>query len=399
MARQSQAASARRHFWLYIDEFDHFISPSMAEILKGARKYRLGLTLAHQELHQLQSDPKVGSAVMTQPCTRIVFNVGDDDAKKLGDGFESFDSRSLKNLPKFHAIARVERNDFDFNLAIRKPELPGEAEAQSQREKIIVASRAKHATPRAEVEAMLLANLRSDSGKTKPPEPPASRELPSSGRKSAPKPAAPAGAPAEARPPASPLMTAMPALPPPMMPEVSELPKAAEIPKAPVESASHTMVKNTIGSEAETLDYTVSYEELFPAVQARADVVLRRGNQSIICQVSATTPPDFEAESVRKFLKLSFTHIAVVSINRRKLNRIQEVLGDTGGKSVGYYSPEEFISKLQGWALEDPGGATIEKNKPRKRQITIGSAHLTDAERRQLESELLKSLAQAMKQK
>ena len=146
MARQAQQMSMRREFWLYVDEFDHFISPSMAEILKGARKYRLGLTLAHQELHQLHSEPKVASAVMTQPCTRIVFRVGDDDAKKLGEGFTAFDAKSLKTLEKFHAIVRVERNDFDFNLALRKPELETLSDAQA----IIAASRAKYATPRAD---------------------------------------------------------------------------------------------------------------------------------------------------------------------------------------------------------------------------------------------------------
>ena len=173
MARQSQEASKRKHFWLYIDEFDHFISPSMAQILKGTRKYRLGLTLAHQELHQLHADPKVESAVMTHPCTRVVFRVGDDDAKKLGEGFESFDAKSIKNLEKFHAIVRVERNDFDFNLAVRKPELAENPETRA--EEVIAASRKKYGTPRAEVEAALLAGVR---GEQPPPEPPKASEPP-----------------------------------------------------------------------------------------------------------------------------------------------------------------------------------------------------------------------------
>jgi len=389
MARQAQKQEVRRNFWLYIDEFQHFITPSMAKILTGARKYRLGLTLAHQELHQLQSDPKVASAVMTQPCTRIVLRVGDDDAKKLGDGFESFDARSLTRLEKFHAIVRVEQNDFDFNLALRKPDPPeGDAERIAA---IMAASRAKYATPRAEVEAMLLANLRPEVRKTKPPESPDGKYQPASESVSL------SGTATELVPPVSSFTTAKPKDSAP--PSVAEPSQAREIPKAPAESPSHTAIKNTIGSEAESLDYTVSYEEHFPEVQARADVVLRRGNQSIICQVSATTPPEFEADSVRRFLKLNFTHIGVVSINRRKLDHIQQALGDGGGKNVGFYAPEEFISKIHDWAMEDPGGAMIEKSKPRKRQIQFNSAHLTDEERRQREGELLKSLAQVMKQK
>ena len=122
MSRQAQAMSLRRDFWLYIDEFDNFITPSMAEILKGARKYRLGLTLAHHELHQLQRNADVGSAVMSHPATRIVFRVGDEDAKKLAEGFSFFIAQDLKNLEIGQAIARVERSDFDFNLSIPFPE-------------------------------------------------------------------------------------------------------------------------------------------------------------------------------------------------------------------------------------------------------------------------------------
>src|ERR1041384_2607896 len=98
MSRQAQQVTARRDFWSYLDEFHNFITPSMAEILSGARKYRIGLTLAHHELRQLQRDAEVASAVMSHPCTRIVFRVGDDDAKKLSEGFTFFETRDLQKL-------------------------------------------------------------------------------------------------------------------------------------------------------------------------------------------------------------------------------------------------------------------------------------------------------------
>src|SRR5260370_16767394 len=116
MARQGEEVTSRRNLWLYIEEFHNFITPSMAEILSGARKYRVGLILAHQELRQLQRDSEVSSAVMSNPFTRIVFRVGDDDARKLADGFGFFESRDLQNLETGQAVARVERSDFDFNL-------------------------------------------------------------------------------------------------------------------------------------------------------------------------------------------------------------------------------------------------------------------------------------------
>ena len=40
MSRQRMPPVQRRDFWCYVDEFHSFITPSMAEILTGARKYR-----------------------------------------------------------------------------------------------------------------------------------------------------------------------------------------------------------------------------------------------------------------------------------------------------------------------------------------------------------------------
>ena len=132
MSRQAQQVAARRDFWLYIDEFANFITPSMAEVLQSVRKYRIGLTLAHHELRQLQRDPEVASAVMSHPFTRIVFRVGDDDSKKLAEGFSYFEAKDLRNLETGQAVARVERSDYDFNLSVPLP-VEGQSHACNQK--------------------------------------------------------------------------------------------------------------------------------------------------------------------------------------------------------------------------------------------------------------------------
>ena len=98
----------------------------MAEILTGARKYRLGFILAHQELRQLDRDREVSSAVLSNPFTRVVFRVGDSDAKVLENGFSFFEARDLQNLETGQAICRVEKADGDFNLSIPRPVDPTE---------------------------------------------------------------------------------------------------------------------------------------------------------------------------------------------------------------------------------------------------------------------------------
>src|SRR5229473_2536212 len=131
----------------------------MAEILTGARKYRLGLILAHQELRQLDRDREVASAVLSNPYTRVVFRVGDADARALESGFSFFEARDLQNLETGQAICRIEKADFDFNLSIPLSQEVDLDKAERTRQAVIAASRAKYATPRAEIEAALSANL------------------------------------------------------------------------------------------------------------------------------------------------------------------------------------------------------------------------------------------------
>ena len=144
LGRQSIAESERRPFYVYMDEFQHFVTPSMATLLTGARKYRIGLVLAHQELRQLwNQDRDVAGAILANAATRICFRVGDDDAKKLEDGFTGFTARDIQNLQVGQAICRVDRVDSDFSLDAPLP-LPPVNDHLSVRERVTTASRKCH---------------------------------------------------------------------------------------------------------------------------------------------------------------------------------------------------------------------------------------------------------------
>src|SRR5205085_10838865 len=83
-ALSRQDSRERPHFWLYLDEFHHFITPSMERILSGTRKYNLGLILAHQEFRQMQArSQEVASSVLSNCYTRVCFTLDDADAEKF----------------------------------------------------------------------------------------------------------------------------------------------------------------------------------------------------------------------------------------------------------------------------------------------------------------------------
>ena len=154
LSRQSKNRNERVPYMLYLDEFQNFITPSIERILSGARKYSLGITIAHQEMGQIQ-DTSLLNSVLSNPKTRICFRLGDNDAKKLESGFSYFEASDLQNLERGEAIMRIGSNSNDFNIKTNL--LPEVVEDFSD---IIISSvRANYGTPKAEVEKILISML------------------------------------------------------------------------------------------------------------------------------------------------------------------------------------------------------------------------------------------------
>jgi hypothetical protein len=90
-------------FYLYIDEFQNFATPSISTILSEARKYKLSLTIAHQFIAQL--DEKIRDAVIGNVGTKASFRVGTTDAEFLAKQFAPvFNPPDLENLPNYNAV-------------------------------------------------------------------------------------------------------------------------------------------------------------------------------------------------------------------------------------------------------------------------------------------------------
>ncbi len=96
----------RRDFFVYVDEFQSFTTLAMANMLSEMRKYRLGFTVAHQYLHQLE--PDVRHAVLGNAGTIISFRVGAEDAPYLSHEFtDVFDQTDLVQLPNHHVYLKL----------------------------------------------------------------------------------------------------------------------------------------------------------------------------------------------------------------------------------------------------------------------------------------------------
>jgi len=93
-------------FYLYIDEFQNFATPSIATILSEARKYKLSLTVAHQFIAQLEED--IRDAVIGNVGTKVSMRIGTSDAEFMEKQFApTFNAQDLENLPNRTGVAAL----------------------------------------------------------------------------------------------------------------------------------------------------------------------------------------------------------------------------------------------------------------------------------------------------
>lgn len=105
-SRTDQAASERKDFFLYADEFQNVATTTIETILSEARKYRLGLIIAHQFIAQLEDDIK--DAVFGNVGSMAAFRVGAEDGEFLEKQFGPvFTQRDLINIDNRNCYIRM----------------------------------------------------------------------------------------------------------------------------------------------------------------------------------------------------------------------------------------------------------------------------------------------------
>ena len=101
-------------FFVYIDEFGEQADVGFASFLAEARKYRVGFTLAFQNLSQMRvidtrtgnESPKLLDAVLGNVGTMICYPVGTTDAALMARQLNTSES-NVADIKRYHPLARV----------------------------------------------------------------------------------------------------------------------------------------------------------------------------------------------------------------------------------------------------------------------------------------------------
>jgi hypothetical protein len=301
MGRQALDVKERRPFFLYLDEFQHFATPSMASMLSGSRKFSFGLTLVHQDLQQI-ADSALTNSVITNPATRICFALGDNDAQKLQSGFAHFDANDLMNLSVGETIVSVERNESDFNLTTYDILSVPQDIASLRRDQIVVHTREMYGRKVTPVEIT----------------------TPQAEKKGAPTTAAKVRTePAiviERRAETQPKLATTPVKP------------LVSIPTEDLESrkniSQHRYLQTLIKKMAEQRGYRAVIEEPTPDGLGRVDIGLEREGKRIACEISVTTGDVQELHNIEKCLRAGYDPVIVCSQEKKNLDAIRKAVVD-----------------------------------------------------------------------
>lgn len=142
LKRARQPMDERKDFYLYVDEFQNFATPSFAEILSEARKYRLNAILAHQTTSQLE-DLSLVNITLANTGTVICFRTANpEDERLILPQFRPYvEQGEISNLPAYN---------FYIKMAAINPEepfsgvtIPITVKADNDKVKIIIESSRK----------------------------------------------------------------------------------------------------------------------------------------------------------------------------------------------------------------------------------------------------------------
>lgn len=321
LGRQQLSTPLRHPFHCYVDECQHFVTQSMASLLSEARKYGVGFTLAHQTLAQLASTPEVAAALLGNAYTRIVFRVGDDDAKKLSEGFSSFTAHDLRSLARGESIVRMGSAQHDFNLRVLPKSVVADEAAIEQALAVRVQSRSSFAVPRSEVEDVYPVSVGA--------EPAAPPELRSS-------PVVPVG------PSPQPKISATPR-------SVTQRIKPNDLPTSGRGGQEHKYLQHLVKRLAEERGFRATIED--PGEGGTSvDVVLRRGDETIGVEISVSTSVEHEIENLKKCAGLDYTRMLFIAKALSKRDRVataaKTIVGDRPFAAVAPEGLAEYFDRM-----------------------------------------------------
>ena len=339
MERATLPLAARHPTFLYVDEAQEYVDEQMALLLNQARKYRVGLTLAHQNLDQLP--PALRASVMSSTSIKLAGGVSAKDARALADEMQ-VEPEYLQSMRKRRGKSQFAcqiRNRTPRAIAISTPLGAVNALPQlssDEFEQLMAANRARYCTPHFATATVAerpiaVAPPPHEASEVTEPTPPATTT------------------PRPPRPKPDPYVTGQ-------------------------GGRDHKYLQHLLRGAAHERGFKADIEAAVPG--GAVDVAIEGRGRRIACEVSITTDGEHEAGNVAKGFAAGFDEVWLVVPNSRRRGAlaaaIQKGLSDAERERFTALSPEEAIARLDLFAVEaEAKSATVRGYKVTVRQTAL----------------------------
>jgi hypothetical protein len=312
LERSTVPADERTPTLVYVDEAQEYFGDDVETILNQARKYRVGLTLAHQTLDQLS--PRLRSILHSNTSMKCVGGVSAKDARAMADELHTSSDfiESMKRKGKTSEFAVWIKHETPNAIRLTVP--LGFLESQpilveEEYEELLARNRAQYC------------GTLDTSSLARPMPAPSVDEKRAEAQPR--RPDASATPPTDYDPPPSIVVDAPPNTDRSDAEDQRTAPIRKEPPPRPAPTepgkggSQHRYVQNLIKQLAEQQGFRAVIEEAVPGGQV--DVGLHRGDLSIACEISITSSADYEARNLAKCVRAEFSRIwAIVPDQKRQ---------------------------------------------------------------------------------
>lgn len=375
----------RNPAFVYIDEAADYFDVTVDQLLNQARKYKVGMVLAHQNLDQLSTSLR--ASIFASTSIKYAGGVSSKDATVFASEMRSEREflESMRKRERETAFACHVRNVTPRALAVSVPLGVVERESaldDADWKELQARNRELYCIPIHEVPAAQFRPARKvDVRRQEPPEqrkaalPPIAEPEPPDIALQAPMPIPerPQTGKAEAKPP---LAAQKP------VPARKAMAGAQAPPPLGRGGKEHRYLQNLIKEFAISKGYHAVIEEEILNGAGRVDVSLSLKSQRIACEISVTTGRDHEFGNIEKCLAAGYTQIILVSSDARHVKAMEKLAAghfeDAERVKLHFASPEDAISQLGRWC----GEAEVKTVRGYKVRTTVASTDAADTEKR-----------------
>ncbi len=338
----------RRPAFVYIDEAQDYFDSNISNLLNQARKYRIGLVFAHQNLDQLS--PDLRASMLASTSIKFAGGLSAKDANTLDSEFRC-DAEYLLSQKKSQSHTKFACYVKNYTLHALSISIPlGFVESQPQLSDddydfLIEMNRIKYAEMVSEIEELSFPEL----------PPPLQEAKPRKNGKSA---------LAVEEPVREPRIEAVHE----HTPSIHE-PKPKVIQEPGRGGRQHKYIQHLVKQLAEERGFRATIEETILDGAGRVDVSLRRDSMRVACQISITTTKDWELGGIEKSFAAGYTDVVLIGGTERHVKTlskfIEENLEEKDQGKVRYVTSESMIEFLDALGKPEPTESVVRGYKVR----------------------------------